>query len=121
MSLWDSLPHSVTIYGPPVVTQKPNSKAYFTTWPTIRSANVPCLILQGTGTERDEFDQEQRQVAQHTIAFSDNDGGIQSGDKLVDDNTGKTYRFTGDRPQQGVGGIGDFNIITVRELITGES
>lgn len=117
MSLFDDLPHSVSVYGPPVLVND-TSKGQIITWPTLRAANVPCLILQGTGVERDEFDQSQRQVAQHSIAFSDYDGGLQVGDKLVDDRTGISYRFTGDRPQQGVGGIEDFNIITVRVLIT---
>lgn len=115
MSLFDSLPHQVTILGPPTVTNDA-SGAQIITWPTTRTANVPCLILQNTGSERDEFSQSERQRAQHTIAFGCNDGNIQVGDKLVDDKTGASYRFTGNRPQQGVGGIGDFNIITVTEL-----
>lgn len=116
MSLFDDMPMSVTIYGPPTVTRD-SARGEVITWPVVRAANVPCLILQGTATERNEFGQEQRQVAQNSIAFGESDGGIEPGDKLVDDNTGATYRFTGDRPQQGVGGIGDFNIILVREMV----
>ncbi len=114
MSLFDDLPHSVTIYQPTVVQDA--SKGEVITWTEVRCANVPCLILQGGGNERDEFTQSQRPVSYHSIAFSDNDGGVQVGDQLVNDCTGATYRFTGDKPQQGVGGIGDFNIITVREV-----
>lgn len=115
MSLFDELPHAVSIYGPPTVTNDA-SGGQIITWPTLRAAAIPCLILQGTGSERDEFSQSERQRAQHSIAFGCNDGGIQEGDKLVDDRTGAAYRFTGNRPQQGVGGIGDFNVITVTEL-----
>lgn len=110
------MPHRVTIFGPPTIVTDA-SKGQRITWPTVRAANVPCLILQGTGTERNEFTQEERQVAQHSIAFGDCGCVLEVGDKLVDDVTGKAYRFTGTRPQQGVGGIADFNIITVRELI----
>lgn len=117
MSLFDDLPHRVSIYGPPLVVTDA-SRGQTITWPTLRTPNVPCLILQGTATERDEFDQSQRQVAQHSIAFGDNDGGLEVGDLLVNDRTGVKYRFTGDRPQEGVGGIDDFNVITVRELVT---
>jgi len=115
MSLFDDLPHLVSIYGPPTVVLDA-ARGEKITWPTLRAASVPCLILQGTATEQDEFGQAQRQVAQHSIAFSDYDGGVEPGDKLVDDRTGRSYRFTGDRPQQGVGGIADFNIILVREM-----
>lgn len=116
MSLFDDLPHSVTIYGPPNTVQDA-SRGEVITWPTVRAANVPCLICAGPGGERDEFDQSQRPVNTHNIAFAgDNDGGVQPGDKLVNDKTGATYRFTGDRPQQGVGGIDDWNLITVREM-----
>ena len=82
----------------------------------LRGANVPCLILTGQGGERDEFGQSQRTRNQHTIAFSDYDGGVDNGDKLIDDNTGRTHRFTGDRPQQGVGGIISWQLITVTQL-----
>jgi hypothetical protein len=108
---------SVTIYGPPVlVTDGSNAKR--PTWPTVRAANCPCLIIAGSATERDEFSQDERQVATHTISFGIYDYGIQPGDKLVDDNTGKTYRYDGGRvPQQGFGNIPSFNTITVREVI----
>lgn len=115
MSLFDNLEHSVTIYGPPVVVIDAGRGAN-PTWPTVRAANVPCMILAGGGGERDEFDQSQRPRSTHSIAFSDNDGGVQPGDKLVDDNTGQTYRYTGDRSQQGYGGIERFNIISVTEM-----
>lgn len=116
MSLFDNLQHSVDIYGPPLVEQD-TSKGEVITWPTLRAASVPCLIRQGAGTERDEFGQSQRPVSTHTIAFAgDNDGGVQPGDKLVNVNTGKSYRFTGDMPQEGYGGIESFNIISVREV-----
>lgn len=115
MSLFDNLPHSVSIYQPTVT--KDSSGGEVITWPTLRAANVPCLICAGQGTERDEFGQSQRPRSGHSIAFAgDNDGGTEPGDKLVDDNTGKTYRFTGDRPQQGVGGIESWNLISVTEL-----
>lgn len=117
MSLFDDLPHQVSIYWP-TVTQDA-SKGEVITWPAanLRAAGVPCLILQGPGGEANEFSQSQRPVSYHTIAFAgDNDGGVQPGDKLVDDVTGRAYRFTGDRPQQGVGGIDDFNFITVRDV-----
>lgn len=116
MSLFDNLPHLVDVYGPPVVTSDA-ARGQVITWPTVRAEGVPCLILQGTASERNEFTQQEQQVAQHSIAFSDYDGGLEVGDKLVDVKTGRSYRFTGDRPQQGVGGIADFNIITVRELL----
>jgi len=112
----DLMPHSVTIFGPPDISQD-TSGGDNPTWPTIRTANVPCQIMAGAGGERDEFEQSQRPVSTHTIVFGyGGDGGVRPGDKLVDDNTGKTYRFTGDRPQQGIGGIGDFNVITVRQV-----
>ncbi len=115
MSLFDDLPHSVTIHGPPTVTAD-NAGGEVITWPVVRAAGVPCLILTGQGGERDEFSQSQRTRNQHTIAFSDYDGGVTNGDKVTDDKTGATYRFTGDRPQQGVGGIESWNLITVTEL-----
>lgn len=117
MSLFDDLPHSVSIYGPPLVTPD-SSGGEVITWPTLRTAGVPCLIRRGTGSENDEFNQTQRQVATHSIAFSDNDGGLELGDLLINEKTLEKYRFTGDRPQQGVGGIEDFNIITVRQLLS---
>jgi hypothetical protein len=116
MSLFDDLPHRITIHGPPVIVTDA-AKGKYPTWPTVRASGVPCLILQGTGSERDEFSQDQRQVATHSIAFSGCDGGIETGDKIVNDTTGKTYWFTGTRPQQGVGNIDGFNVISVRELI----
>lgn len=117
MSLFDSLEHSVSIYYP-TVTQDA-SKGEVITWPApnLRAASVPCLIRQGAGSERDEFSQSERPVGTHTIAFAgDNDGGVQPGDQLVNDNTGAIYRFTGDMPQEGYGGIDSFNIISVRQV-----
>lgn len=114
MSLFDDLQHSVSIFIPTVTQDAARGEVI--TWPTLRAANVPCLIRSGGGSERDEFDQTQRPRSTHTIAFSDYDGGVQPGDKLVDDNTGQTYRFTGDNPQQGYGGIEAFNVITVTEM-----
>lgn len=117
MSLFDNLPHEVNVLGPPNVVQD-SSKGEVITWPTVRAAGVPCLIRQGTGSEQNEFGQSERQRATHSIAFGpDNDGDVQTGDALEDVNTGVRYRFTGDRPQQGVGGIEGFNIITVTEII----
>jgi hypothetical protein len=115
MSLFDELPHSVSVYGPPTVTTDASGGEVIT-WPTLRAANVPCLILQGSATETGDFSQSQNQRVLHSIAFSDYDGGIQPGDKLVNDLNGRTYRFTGGRPQQSVGGIQDFNIISVTEF-----
>jgi hypothetical protein len=114
MSLFDNLPHVITIYKP-TVTQD-TSAGEVVTYDTVRTANVPCLICAGAGGERDEFYQSERPVSTHTIAFGDSDGDVQPGDQLVDDNTGQKYRFTGDRPQQGVGGIDGWNQITVREV-----
>jgi hypothetical protein len=115
MSLFDDLPHSVTIYGPPTVTAD-SARGQVITWPTVRASGVPCLIARGSGSESNEFSQTERPRQSHFIAFSDNDGGIEPGDKVVNDTTGETYRFTGDRQQQGVGGIEDFNIISVTEI-----
>lgn len=115
MSLFDSgLEHSVSIYSPTVVQDA--SKGEVITWTTLRAANVPCLILQGRGNNRDEFSQSQRPVSEHTIAFSDYDGGVQPGDRLTNDKTGAVYAYDGGRPQQGVGGIADWNLIGVREM-----
>lgn len=115
MSLFDDLPHSVSIYLPTVAQDASGGEVI--TFTTLRAAGVPCLISAGQGGERDEFTQSQRQVSTHTIAFAgDNDGGVQPGDQLVDDNTGSIYRYTGGRPQQGVGGIANWNLITVREM-----
>jgi hypothetical protein len=116
MSLFDDMQHQVTVLGPPLVTQD-SARGEVITWPTVRAAGVPCMIRVGAGGERNEFDQSQRPRSTHSIAFNgDNDGGVQPGDKLVDDNTGQTYRFTGDMPQQGYGGIEHFNVITVTEM-----
>lgn len=115
MSLFDDLEHAVSIYSP-TVTFEESSGAQVTTYDTLRAANVPCLIRAGAGGERDEFSQSERPRSTHTIAFSDYDGGVQPGDKLVNLNTGQTYRFTGDMQQEGYGGIQPFNIISVTEL-----
>lgn len=111
------MPHSVTVYGPPTVVQQTESGGELITWPTVRALNVPCLINFGNAGESDEFNQSQSQRTSHTIAFAgDNYGGLQPGDKLVDDVTGVPYRFTGDRLQQGVGGIEDFVFATVTQF-----
>ncbi len=114
MSLLDDMQHSISVYR--AVTTLDASGADIVSW-VLRTANVPCLICQGAGGERNEFDQTQFQRSTHTIAFGTaGDGGIQRGDQLVDDNTGAVYRYTGGKPQQGYGGIPDFNIITVTEV-----
>jgi hypothetical protein len=115
MSLFDNLEHRITIYGPPVMTEDA-AGAQVPTWPNVRASAVPCIILFGQGGEANEFSQSERQRQSHTIAFGDYDGGLQSGDIMVDDYTGRTFRFTGDRKQQGYGGIQDFIYITVTEL-----
>ncbi len=115
MSLFDNLPHAIDIYGPPLVTVD-NAGGEVITWPTLRAGSVPCLICANQGGERDEFNQSQRTRNQYTIAFSDYDGGVDNGDKIIDLGTGATYRFTGDRPQQGVGGIASWQLITVTQL-----
>lgn len=114
MSLFDDMPHSVTVYKP-TVTQD-GSRGEVVTYDTVRAANVPCLICQGAGSERDEFYQTERPVNTHTIAFGDDDGGVQPGDQLTNDGTGDVYHYSGGKPQEGVGGIDDFNVISVRQV-----
>lgn len=115
MSLFDNLPHKISIYGPPNV-ELDAAGGEVITWPTLRAAGVPCIILAGAGSERDEFEQSQRPRSTHTITFGCNDGGALPGDKIVNDATDETYRYTGNKSQQGIGGIPSFNQITVTEL-----
>lgn len=112
-----NMPHSVTIYYPTIAQDA--SRGEVVTYPAgnVRSANVPCLILAGAGGERGEWYQSKRPANTHTIAFgTDTDGDVQPGDQLVDDTTGDIYRFTGGKPQQGVGGIDNFNVISVFQV-----
>ncbi len=115
MSLFDNMEHRVTVYGPPDVTTD-SSGGEVITWPTVRARGVPCIILEGFGGERNEFSQSQRPRGSVTITFGCYDGGVEPGDKLVDDKTGSTYRFTGDKKQQGYGGIPQFTQISATEL-----
>ena len=115
MSLFDDMQHSVTIFIP-TVTQD-SSGGEVITYTTVRAANVGCLICGGDATQRDEFSQSQRTRATHTIAFPDGGMNVQPGDQIVDNNSGSIYLYTGGKAQQGYGGIDNFTIISVTELV----
>ena len=71
--------HAITIYGP-VSSARDSGAGTALSWPTIRTANVPCLIKADASPEAERFGQMQL-LDEITIATYDT--SVQRGDKVV--------------------------------------
>jgi len=87
MPFWNGLPHSCTIYGPPLATRDTYGGTTVT-WPTVRASGVPCLINSTGGSPAPQFQQEGMGIS-HTVGFKA-DVVIERGDKIVDE-SGNSY------------------------------
>ena len=115
MAFSDLLQHRVSVYRQ-TNTQDATSGGTVVAW-TLRTADVPCLIRGMSGQEQLMFAQ-QNIVVTHTIYGLDETA--QSGDKVVNDRTGKTFLLTSIQIQEGVGNIDTFTFWLGREILPGE-
>ncbi len=112
----DSMPHRVSVYGPPVNVQD-SGGGINPTWPTLAASGVPAQIMFGGGGESSRFDQSQFQSNTNTIAFNEQRSDILiRGWKIVDDVSGDSFHITGISRKQGIGGIPDYLIVQVSQV-----
>jgi len=112
----DELPHAVSIYSPS--NSVDGGGGTNTVWTTLVAANVPCQIMFGEGGERNEYDQSQFERNTNTIAFNESaEPLIARGYRFTDERTSEKYRVTGVSRKQGIGGIPDYLIVQVTQVV----
>jgi hypothetical protein len=120
MALFDTPPHSVTIYGPPT-TSRDAGGGESVTWPTTRQSAVPCLINTATSSTQNLFAQ-QGIVVTHTISILSGvlASAVARGDKVVADDNSAVYHIEGIRSGRNVRTYGrtpEFTYLEVREQL----
>lgn len=103
MSLWDDgAEHTATFYGPPVATTD-SAGGEVLTWPTVRTADVPCIV-NPTGSRTEERFGQQGILRTYTISFLSDYATPARGDKALD-SLGNYHHVLGIKPGQAMGDV----------------